>query len=229
MAFHHTLISPSHLHHPNPLRTTNRSANSKSYTIRSSYTMSEISKNIKVCDHPLIKHKVTLLRSRNIAPNQFRTLMREISYVAFPFLSKKRRFLFKFIFLKFLMCSCWMDSIFMHISMCCVDCAKICLKVFFCIDSVFSKRCECSLTHSLTHLFISHSSFCGPCPPITISIECFFQPEDYGPIYIYLYLGDFTNKYTLTKQTNTHAGSSWDTRRPRTSRSRPKKWRHRWR
>ena len=38
--------------------------------------------NVRICDHPLIKHKVTLLRSKNIPPNQFRTLMREISYVS---------------------------------------------------------------------------------------------------------------------------------------------------
>jgi hypothetical protein len=36
---------------------------------------------VKVVDHPLIKHKLSLVRSRSTAPDSFRRLVREISYL----------------------------------------------------------------------------------------------------------------------------------------------------
>ena len=35
--------------------------------------------NIIICDHPLIKHKITLLRNKNTGTNEFRTIVEEIA------------------------------------------------------------------------------------------------------------------------------------------------------
>ncbi len=36
-------------------------------------------KNVHVIDHPLIRHKLTLLRDKNTSTKEFRDLMREVS------------------------------------------------------------------------------------------------------------------------------------------------------
>ena len=35
--------------------------------------------NIQICDHPLVKHKITILRDKNTGTNEFRTVVSEIS------------------------------------------------------------------------------------------------------------------------------------------------------
>ena len=35
--------------------------------------------NITICDHPLLKHKVTMLRNKNTGTNEFRKVVEEIS------------------------------------------------------------------------------------------------------------------------------------------------------
>ena len=35
--------------------------------------------NITICDHPLLKHKVTLLRNKDTGTNEFRKIVEEIS------------------------------------------------------------------------------------------------------------------------------------------------------
>ena len=35
--------------------------------------------NIVICDHPLIKHKITMLRKSSTGTNEFRTIVDEIS------------------------------------------------------------------------------------------------------------------------------------------------------
>lgn len=35
--------------------------------------------NITICDHPLIKHKITMLRNKNTGTNEFRTIVEEIA------------------------------------------------------------------------------------------------------------------------------------------------------
>lgn len=36
-------------------------------------------KNITICDHPLIKHKITMLRNKETGTNEFRTIVEELS------------------------------------------------------------------------------------------------------------------------------------------------------
>ena len=36
-------------------------------------------KNITICDHPLIKHKITMLRNKNPGTNEFRTIVEELA------------------------------------------------------------------------------------------------------------------------------------------------------
>lgn len=36
-------------------------------------------KNIIICDHPLIKHKITMLRNKNTGTNEFRSIVEEIA------------------------------------------------------------------------------------------------------------------------------------------------------
>lgn len=36
-------------------------------------------KNITICDHPLIKHKITMLRNKNTGTNEFRTIVEELA------------------------------------------------------------------------------------------------------------------------------------------------------
>lgn len=38
-----------------------------------------MSQNVRVIDHPLIRHKLTLLRDKNTSTNEFRDLLREVS------------------------------------------------------------------------------------------------------------------------------------------------------
>ena len=35
--------------------------------------------NITICDHPLIKHKLTMIRDKNTGTNEFRAIVEEIS------------------------------------------------------------------------------------------------------------------------------------------------------
>ena len=35
--------------------------------------------NITICDHPLIKHKITMLRNKETGTNEFRTIVEELS------------------------------------------------------------------------------------------------------------------------------------------------------
>ena len=35
--------------------------------------------NITICDHPLLKHKISILRNKNTGPNEFRTIVEEIA------------------------------------------------------------------------------------------------------------------------------------------------------
>ena len=35
--------------------------------------------NIMICDHPLVKHKITMLRNKNTGTNEFRTVVEEIA------------------------------------------------------------------------------------------------------------------------------------------------------
>jgi len=35
--------------------------------------------NITICDHPLIKHKITMLRNKNTGTNEFRKIVEEIA------------------------------------------------------------------------------------------------------------------------------------------------------
>ncbi|MBQ8729924.1 MAG: uracil phosphoribosyltransferase, partial [Lachnospiraceae bacterium] len=35
--------------------------------------------NITICDHPLIKHKITMLRNKDTGTNEFRTIVEELS------------------------------------------------------------------------------------------------------------------------------------------------------
>ncbi len=41
--------------------------------------MSSENKNIIICDHPLIKHKITMLRNKNTGTNEFRSIVEEIA------------------------------------------------------------------------------------------------------------------------------------------------------
>ena len=36
-------------------------------------------KNIMICDHPLVKHKITMLRNKNTGTNEFRAIVEEIA------------------------------------------------------------------------------------------------------------------------------------------------------
>lgn len=36
-------------------------------------------KNIMICDHPLVKHKITMLRNKNTGTNEFRAMVEEIA------------------------------------------------------------------------------------------------------------------------------------------------------
>ena len=36
-------------------------------------------KNITICDHPLVKHKITMLRNKNTGTNEFRAIVEEIA------------------------------------------------------------------------------------------------------------------------------------------------------
>ena len=35
--------------------------------------------NVMICDHPLIKHKITMLRNKNTGTNEFRAIVEEIA------------------------------------------------------------------------------------------------------------------------------------------------------
>ena len=35
--------------------------------------------NIVICDHPLVKHKITMLRNKNTGTNEFRAIVEEIA------------------------------------------------------------------------------------------------------------------------------------------------------
>ena len=35
--------------------------------------------NIVICDHPLVKHKITMLRNKETGTNEFRTIVEEIA------------------------------------------------------------------------------------------------------------------------------------------------------
>ena len=41
--------------------------------------MSNENKNIMICDHPLIKHKITMLRNKETGTNEFRSIVEEIA------------------------------------------------------------------------------------------------------------------------------------------------------
>ena len=162
--------------------------------------MSEISKNIKVCDHPLIKHKVTLLRSRNIAPNQFRTLMREISYVAFPFFIEKTLISLRLFKSLNTMCLIVFVCLSMYIYISCVDVQNL-PDVAFLFILYFRRNVNArSFTHyhSRSHIIVWFLS------TLTISIEYFSQPKDCDSASLSLSISLSRRLHKQTHETNTH-------------------------
>lgn len=43
------------------------------------YRMYKGNENIMICDHPLVKHKITMLRNKNTGTNEFRAIVEEIA------------------------------------------------------------------------------------------------------------------------------------------------------
>ena len=54
-------------------------------------TMYNSIENITICDHPLIKHKLTMIRNKETGTNEFRSIMEELAIFLWKILKLKLR------------------------------------------------------------------------------------------------------------------------------------------